>query len=105
MRFSLFGMIALLGMSSSLNALNLSSDQLNCKGPLHKKIRAQKAVLRGDLGSDERLAHASKVLSSCEAGMRMCEAHKAAEKEKRKEEEQKLKEEANKKKIEAIKQA
>ena len=77
MRFSLFGMIALLGMSGSVLALDLSSEQhLNCKVPLHKKIVAQKAVLRGEAGAEERLAHATQVLTSCEAGKRMCDAQR-----------------------------
>ena len=87
MRFSLFGIIALLGLSGSLHALDL--DYQNCKVPLHKKIAAQKAVLRGELGAEERLGHANKVLTACESGKRMCDAHRAAEKEKRKEEEAK----------------
>ena len=89
MRFSLFGIIALLGLSGNLHALELSLDYQNCKVPLHKKITAQKAVLRGEPGAEERLGHANKVLTACESGKRMCEAHRAAEKEKRKEEEAK----------------
>ena len=68
MRFSLFGLIALLGLSGSLNALELSSGQMDCKKPLHMKIVAQKALLRnpGDPGAEERLNHANKVLNICE---------------------------------------